>query len=264
MITKLLPLICLIFLISIESMECRRIVGGSDGRIDQFPYQVSIRHYNESHCGAAIIDEWHILTAAHCVGSVLVPPFEGVTVHTGTDSILEEGHVHRIARVDAHPGYDNSPGQNNDIAVITLENPIIFDANQQKIRLPTEDIQGGEVAVVTGWGYTSADNWTIPVQLQKAQMRLLPSFECHKRLLSPITDKQVCALQREGVGSCMGDSGGPLAANGVLVGITSWGIPCGLGYPDVYTKVYAYKEFIESVLEATDVNPIIDVNLSRH
>lgn len=42
----------------------------------------------------------------------------------------------------------------------------------------------------------------------------------------------------------MGDSGGPLAANGSLIGIVSWGIPCGLTYPDVFTRVSSHVSWI--------------------
>ena len=45
-----------------------------------------------------------------------------------------------------------------------------------------------------------------------------------------------------------GDSGGPLTANNEVVGIASWVVPCGKGYPDVYTNVYAYRSWIKSII----------------
>lgn len=45
--------------------------------------------------------------------------------------------------------------------------------------------------------------------------------------------------------ACVGDSGGPLFCNNLLVGIVSWGIGCGKkNYPGVYTDVYFYRGFI--------------------
>lgn len=41
-----------------------------------------------------------------------------------------------------------------------------------------------------------------------------------------------------------GDSGGPLVSNDTLIGLVSWSIGCARGYPDVYTKVYAYLDWI--------------------
>lgn len=41
-----------------------------------------------------------------------------------------------------------------------------------------------------------------------------------------------------------GDSGGPLVTDGVQIGIVSFGVPCGKAYPDVYTRVYHYLDWI--------------------
>lgn len=89
-----------------------------------------------------------------------------------------------------------------------------------------------------------------------------------------VRDSNVCTLNPVDRGTCMGDSGtfkiffflslfsefedyfwshlvgGPLITNeGVLVGIVSWGVPCALGYPDIYTGVYKYLDWIQSEME---------------
>lgn len=45
--------------------------------------------------------------------------------------------------------------------------------------------------------------------------------------------------------SVQGDSGGPLVANGVQVGIVSYGYPCAIGHPDVFTRVYSFLNWIK-------------------
>lgn len=86
-----------------------------------------------------------------------------------------------------------------------------------------------------------------------------------------ITDKNICTISRIGNGVChvsndylislflkdnkyissnlQGDSGGPLVANGVQIGVVSWGLPCALGAPDVYTRVYSYKDWIDGYVK---------------
>ncbi|OXU23552.1 hypothetical protein TSAR_008885 [Trichomalopsis sarcophagae] len=48
-----------------------------------------------------------------------------------------------------------------------------------------------------------------------------------------------------GWGTLAGDSGGPLVSNGVQIGIVSFGQPCALGLPDVYTRVWSYMDWIK-------------------
>nr|AGM32843.1 trypsin-like serine protease [Coptotermes formosanus] len=46
-------------------------------------------------------------------------------------------------------------------------------------------------------------------------------------------------------GTCLYDSGGPLVADGRLLGIVSWGYEtCASGRPDVYTKISAVRDWI--------------------
>lgn len=44
-----------------------RIVGGFNAWSGQFPYQVSLRINGRHFCGGAIISEFYVLTAGHCV-----------------------------------------------------------------------------------------------------------------------------------------------------------------------------------------------------
>jgi trypsin len=46
-----------------------------------------------------------------------------------------------------------------------------------------------------------------------------------------------------------GDSGSPLVKNGELIGIGSFIQPCGIGYPDIYTRIYVYSNFIRFIIQ---------------
>lgn len=55
-----------IFRLGAKSNWDGRIVGGKDADIEDFPYQVSLRFLDDHFCGASILSEKYVLTAAHC------------------------------------------------------------------------------------------------------------------------------------------------------------------------------------------------------
>lgn len=64
-----------------------------------------------------------------------------------------------------------------------------------------------------------------------------------------ITETMMCAGLEDGsVDSCQGDSGGPLVADGVLIGVVSWGYSCGVPHhPGVYTNVAVLRNYIRLI-----------------
>lgn len=63
----------------------------------------------------------------------------------------------------------------------------------------------------------------------------------------------MCTVTEEGHGMCHGDSGGPLTYTDAegwewLVGLVSFGRPCARGYPDAFTRVGGYKEWMKEIM----------------
>ncbi|XP_018308917.1 chymotrypsin-1-like [Mycetomoellerius zeteki] len=59
------------------------IVGGKDAPVDKFPYQVSLKKSGRHSCGGSIINQYTILTAAHCIiGYIFYSCF--IIIHTCT------------------------------------------------------------------------------------------------------------------------------------------------------------------------------------
>lgn len=105
-------------------------------------------------------------------------------------------------------------------------------------------------------------------QLQKAQLKLVPTAECNATFLqhnqeaqlsafaNGINEGQLCAIDptttTTRADSCAGDSGGPLqmfptgCKVATVVGVVSFGIGCGTHLPGVYTKVAHYMNWIEA------------------
>ncbi|XP_058798327.1 chymotrypsin-1-like [Phymastichus coffea] len=246
----------------LESIEC--ILGGSDTYIFIYPYQVSLRILGRHYCGGSIISERHILTAAHCINEYTQPPFNYVSVVTGTTYLDKPGNVHRISKIDVHPGWkvdkiiEDLPYP-HDLAVITLKEKIVFNDCQQKIALPSHNFEDDDEVTVTGWGITAQDPEVNPKQLQMLTTKLMARDKCQKKMSNPekikISDSQVCAFRSDNKSPCFGDSGSPLATEEELIGVFSWidGDHCALGIPDIYTNVYEHKGYIQNILNNSNV-----------
>lgn len=59
-----------------------------------------------------------------------------------------------------------------------------------------------------------------------------------------VHDNVICTLNPAGQGMCNGDSGGSLVAGNFVIGVPSWVIPCGQGFPDAYARVSSHNAWI--------------------
>ncbi|EYB86935.1 hypothetical protein Y032_0271g902 [Ancylostoma ceylanicum] len=83
-----------------------RIIGGSIAATSEYPWQAVLVSYDSAEsgmiCGATVVDEYWILTAAHCV----VSPPERSYIFTGLTSLSNPQHTHRVEKFVVHPGFD--------------------------------------------------------------------------------------------------------------------------------------------------------------
>ncbi|EFN87985.1 Chymotrypsin-1 [Harpegnathos saltator] len=220
-----------------------QIVGGHDAPNGKFPYQVSLRLDNKHFCGGSIINNRTILTAAHCVAGKTSPIIlSRITVHAGTNFLKRPGIVYRPKNITYHKEFNRSRLA-NDIAVITLSSVIKYTKLIQPVPLATSDIAPGRRCILSGWGRISMGG-DVPNKLQEIELVVYDSRKC-KRTYTNFLNSQICTYKKRGQGACHGDSGSPLVANGTQIGIVSYGQPCAIGYPDVYTKVAAFKKWLK-------------------
>ena len=80
--------------------------------------------------------------------------------------------------------------------------------------------------------------------------------ECDHKMDHIDEERNICAggSAKGGLGTCKGDSGGPLQCQNkdgkwYQVGVVSWGLPCAYAnVPDVFTRVAYFHEWIEKNL----------------
>ncbi|XP_037905161.1 uncharacterized protein LOC119647912 isoform X2 [Hermetia illucens] len=239
--------------------EFARVVNGTKAVRGHHPWQASLRAKGRNGmsthwCGAILITQMHVLTAAHCL---IGYQKEGLFVRMGDhyskiaepseiDSFIQNWYVHEEFRKGHH--------MNNDIGLIVLKSPVIFNDYIQPICLPSKEskYEEGMKCTISGWGSIKSGISTPSNNLKAAHVPIISQDVCKEPYVygNAITDGMFCAgYLDEGVDACDGDSGGPLACTTpdgeTLFGIISWGQHCGqANKPGVYVKVAHYLDWI--------------------
>ncbi|KAK3106139.1 hypothetical protein FSP39_013544 [Pinctada imbricata] len=223
-----------------------RIVGGSDAKISNHPWQVSLQGSTGNHfCGASLVHTRWLVTAAHCVDGAR--PSQ-IKAKLGTTNFNDGGITMDITRIIMHRNYNKGSGTYpNDIALLELEADVATGANIQTITMAEgSEYFENENCVISGWGLTDSGG-SVSSTLQAVSMTVMSKSNCQSRWgSSSIIDSHVCVHKGYGTSACMGDSGGPLVCrNNILVGATSWGSStCSGDLPSVYTRISSFRSWI--------------------
>jgi secreted trypsin-like serine protease len=233
----------------------RSIVGGTavpDGKYRFVAALLDTRNgstaFQQQFCGGTLIDRDSVLTAAHCVFGELPSPLRVTVGRTVLNS--DQGQKRAVARIFVHPQYNPFFDQAYDAAVLELGSPVsgiapikLATSNQDFLEKP------GRNATVAGWGNTnkqSADGSepdSYANRMREAQVPLVSDTRGKSVYGSSYHANLMVAAGKRGKDTCQGDSGGPMFAKPhgsfTQIGITSFGIGCGAGYPGVYAEVNA-------------------------
>lgn len=228
------------------------IINGSNAGVGEFPFMSAVYYKGNFTCGATILSEEWILTAAHCIYGRDETQF---AVLTGTNDLLDpNGTETLVSQVIVHEGYQYSVNQAyNDVALLKLSVTLEFDNLTQPVTLsePRTDPSENSSLVVMGWGVNKYKG--NPVRfLQKA----ISSYDqCRGHGFSEpysidILQQIPCGC---GINYGPGDSGGPAVMVGsprVQVGILSVkDLPCNISpenFPVYVTRINSYTEWIRN------------------
>ncbi|KAK5647114.1 hypothetical protein RI129_005578 [Pyrocoelia pectoralis] len=218
------------------------IVNGNCCAREDYAHMVILRRNKRPICGGGIIDSNTILTAAHCLRDKSPNNYEIVAGGIQLSGI--DGKPYRVKHIIRHTNI--TCPFTFDIAILKLESAIDIDnKTTAAIELNTETITPGTMCTVSGWGLTSANGTTLSKVLLHTNLRVISEPECegyHRPDL--IKPWHICTEAKDGTGACNGDSGGLLVCEGKAVGVASFVVPCGCGYPDAYANI-AYKGYNE-------------------
>ena len=207
------------------------IVGGTPATIDSFPWQVAIRLQedpnlpSEQLCGGSILNEYWILTAAHCLKPRSTA---NLWIAAGISDGAQAGSTGQRREIDRrviHESYRRpSAGRlvhgEYDIALLRLISPL--DLSQSGVasieRVKPEEgalTAPGVLATVSGWGahqypgrpVDELHEVTIPIVSNEVARRAYPGNTISHRQLA------VGLIGIGGKGACVGDSGGPLVVH---------------------------------------------------
>ncbi|KAM9678567.1 LOW QUALITY PROTEIN: transmembrane protease serine 11C-like [Trichechus inunguis] len=229
-----------------------KTAGGMDAEEGEWPWQASLQQDKVHRCGATLISNSWLVTAAHCFIKANNPK----EWHVSFGLLLSDPKIQRSVKdIKIHENY-HYPAHDNDTAVVHMSSPVLYTSNRLRACLPeaTYKFPPNSDVVVTGWGTLKTDG-TSPNTLQKGLVKIIDNKTCNNKEVysGVITPGMLCAGFLNGqVDACQGDSGGPLLSadskgTWFLAGIVSWGDECALqNKPGVYTQVTFYRDWIMS------------------
>ncbi|XP_074088154.1 cathepsin G-like [Macrotis lagotis] len=239
----------LVTLLQSPDARAGEIIGGKEAKPHSRPYMAYLTFRNESGfrmtCGAFLIREDFLLTAAHCWG-------KSMNIILGAHNIKKSEKTQQripVFKAIPHQQYDKKTFK-NDIMLLQLKK-VRLNKEVDFLPLPGKKdwIKPGKSCTVAGWGKTLEKRMSDT--LQEVEIKVIKEQECmeiYPQNYNWFT--QICAGDpKEQRAAFKGDSGGPLVCDSVAQGIVSYVSSCGRN-PHVYTRISSFLPWIEKTMNA--------------
>ncbi|KAF7258095.1 hypothetical protein EG68_04966 [Paragonimus skrjabini miyazakii] len=280
------------FLPSGSSLEInKRIIGGTHAQDGSYPWSAYIKYVSKeyrSSCGATIISNQWLLTAAHCmwpVGYIDLnrPELWHVQIgrmkvvagseHTPEEQIID-GNRHsyyrkdqlktenlrfHVERIIFHPNHEIGLLE-YDIALMKIKGRIPYMWGKSvPASLPISKqirqwTSGDRKCTIVGWGCTKPRGNTTDVA-SVAELKVLYDQTCGQLLIGVNKDHEFCAgYYNSSVGLCHGDSGSGLIykhhGSTTVIGVASGSdTEEPQSYPGVFVRVAAFIDWIQTEMK---------------
>jgi len=239
--------------VSTQSDWTPAIIGGRDAEYNSWIAPIFYQLLDFHFCSGSIIHEKWVLTAAHCVDTDGFDPSQIYVLGGAYDlSDVALAQKRMVKAVHIHSDWHGWGTEGYDIALLELQSEFCLNDDVTIVDMATEGYSYGVIQdyIYTGWGYTSS-NGTKPSILQEVDGITEVTPEILQGQYPVCYDIYICSAD-VGVGTCNGDSGGPMwrrvGSNPVLYGVVSGGIggTCEDAFGRFNSRVSYFKEWIES------------------
>ncbi|CAL4089351.1 unnamed protein product, partial [Meganyctiphanes norvegica] len=222
-------------------------------------------------CGATLISDRYLLTAAHCMTST--ERLIGISLGRKDLSVDPQPgpNTYEVQGVFIHPLYKPGSHKYNDIALVKTDRKVTFSPNIWPYCLPqaNETYKDYDTVIIAGYGLVGAHK---SPTIKTAYINIVDNLRCeekwrqdqegadyydtvlHRYSYPDGLTQQVLCAGRDGVDACGGDSGGPMSHQNsggehVAIGLVAQGLVCAEypTYPGFYTNVANYIGWINKI-----------------
>ena len=163
------------------------IINGSPA---SFPWMVFLFSSPENgektgFCGGSLISDLQILTAAHCVVGKTTNDIAVILADKNPQEKLKRFDFRYLFKIEVYPSYNQQLElgfkYNSDVAILTLEEPVLLTSKINPICLPSLSISDqsylGMSATVAGWGLTEKEETSVD-QLMSVDLPVISNKKC--------------------------------------------------------------------------------------